>query len=89
MNSSENNKPVCFGNLDTVFPLTENGLRESPEQCLNACPLKTQCLKTAMSKGADAVKVREERIDKAYDSGLMGFFERWSRKKYLKNSEKK
>ena len=42
-----------------------------------------------MSKGADAVKVREERIDKAYDSGLMGFFERWSRKKYLKNSEKK
>jgi hypothetical protein len=34
--------------------------------------------------GADGVKVREEIVDRAYDSGMMSFVERWSKKKDLK-----
>ena len=37
-------------------------------------------------KGAGA---KEEVVDRAYESGRMGFFERWSRKKYLRQKGKK
>jgi len=40
-------------------------------------------------KGADGVKVREEIVDRAYDSGMMSFLERWSKKKDLKCKLKK
>jgi hypothetical protein len=39
------------------------------------------------------IRVREVRVDRAYDSGMMSFLERWSRKKAfqrrLKIQEKK
>ena len=71
----------CFGDLETVFPEGEDGLRASPEKCLS-CALKTECLKTAMKKKR-GLEVREEVVDRAYDSGMMSFFERWSAKKAL------
>ena len=74
-------KPDCFGDIHTVFPLGDDGLRHSPESCL-ACAHKTDCLRTAMA-GGDGVQVREEMVDRAYTSNNMGFFERWSRRKYL------
>jgi hypothetical protein len=79
--------PECFGELETVFPKTKDGLRSTPEACLE-CLYKTACLRSAM-KGADGVKVREEIVDRAYDSGMMGFLERWSKKKDLKRKFKK
>lgn len=73
--------PPCFGDLDTVFPEGEDGLRSSPDACF-ACGHKTECLQTAMSgKKGDAV--REAVLDRAYEAGMVGFFERWSRKKTL------
>ena len=74
-------KPPCFGDLDTVFPMRNDGLRHTPKSCFE-CEQKTECLKTAMKtgKGTDA---RHEIVDRAYDTGLIGFFERWSRKKVL------
>ncbi len=57
----------CFGNLETVFPEGEDGLRTSPEKCMS-CALKTECLKTAMTKGR-GLEVREKVVDKAHDSG--------------------
>jgi hypothetical protein len=74
--------PKCFGELETVFPQTKDGLRSTPEACLR-CLHKTACLRSAMA-GADGVKVREEIVDRAYDSGMMSFLERWSKKKDLK-----
>ena len=73
--------PVCFGNLEIVFPESGDGLRASPETCM-ACFHKTECLRTAM-KGASGISVREAAVDRAYTSGSMGFVERWSRKKEL------
>ncbi len=71
--------PHCFANLDKVFPMGKNGLRQTPESCM-VCIYKVECLRAAMGN-SDGFKVREEIIDRAYSSGIIGFFERWSKKK--------
>lgn len=77
----EKEKPSCFGSLDTVFPVAGQGLRQTPEGCM-PCACKTACLKTAL-EGSDGLEVREACIDRAYASGMMTFWERWSYKKDL------
>ena len=82
--------PYCFGKLNNVFPLGDDGLRHTPESCM-VCRYKTECLRNAL-KNSDGIKVREEKLEREYDSGMVGFFERWSRKKALhrqKQSQKK
>jgi hypothetical protein len=34
-------------------------------------------------KKSDGLKVREEVVDRAYESGMIGFLGRWSKKKEL------
>jgi hypothetical protein len=46
------------------------------------CVYKTECLRTAMTR-PQGTEVREEAVDRAYHSGMIGFFDRWSRKKAL------
>lgn len=74
--------PDCFGNLDKVFPMTESGLRETPEDCFFHCPVKTRCLKQAMGT-REGARVEEEVIERGAKAGVMNFFERWSRKKQV------
>ena len=81
MTTDKKEQPSCFGDLDTVFPEGGEGLRNSPEKCLK-CADKTNCLRTAM-RGKQGLHVRESKVDRAYASGMMGFFERWSKKKEL------
>jgi hypothetical protein len=82
MDHNDTELPDCFGDLNTVFPMTENGLRQTPEDCYSHCPVKTRCLKRAM--GTDkGVQVEEELIERSTQAGLMNFFERWSRKKQI------
>jgi len=81
MKEEKQSCPVCFGNIEIVFPETDNGLRASPETCM-ACLQKTECLRAAM-QGKSGIQVREEAVDRAYTGGSMGFMERWSRKKEL------
>ena len=79
--------PPCFGDLEIVFPKGEEGLRQTPEPCMICC-YKTPCLKKAMAdKGG--ITVRQEMVDRAYASGMVGFFERWSRKKALSLQKQK
>ena len=73
--------PSCFGKLDIVFPMGEDELRHTPDSCM-ACSHKTDCLRYAMME-VDGLKVRGEIVDRAYQSGIMGFFERWSKKKQI------
>ena len=80
--SDEQEKPPCFGDLETVFPMGENGLRQTPEKCFSHCGVKTDCLKEAMA-GKQGAAVENEVIDRSSKAGLMGFFERWSRKKQV------
>ena len=81
MIKTEKKNPDCFGDLEAVFPRGANGLRNTPETCLS-CPHKTLCLRTAVS-GPQGHKVRNEMIDRNYNSGRMTFWERWSKKKEL------
>ena len=73
--------PYCYGKLDNVFPMGKDGLRETPESC-QFCLDKTECLRAAM-QSADGTKVKQEALNRAYRSGVVGFWERWSRKKKL------
>jgi hypothetical protein len=82
MTMEEDKLPPCFGELDKVFPMQENGLRQTPKSCFFHCPVKTRCLKQAMAS-KDGVKVEEELIDRSEQAGMMNFFERWSRKKQM------
>lgn len=80
--SNENETPKCFGDLEKVFPMTESGLRQTPDECFFHCPVKTKCLQHAMGTKSGA-KVEEEIIDRSTKAGVMNFFERWSRKKQM------
>jgi hypothetical protein len=46
------------------------------------CRLKTECLRSALAS-SEGVAVREEALERAYRAGMVGFLERWSRKKSL------
>lgn len=91
-NKNEEDISECFGNLEKVFPMGVDGLRKTPESCMKCCDLKTECLRRAMTGSSKGFKAREKYVDRAYESGMIGFFERWSRKKYFNrhaNSKKK
>lgn len=81
-NKADKKTPDCFGELDTVFPMTESGLRQTPENCFENCSLKTACLKQAMTT-KQATQVEEEIIERGSRTGAINFFERWSRKKQV------
>ncbi len=76
--------PECFGRLERVFPLGDDGLRHSPPGCLS-CACKTACLRQAL-EGEEGHRVREERLRRAWEAGTMPFWERWARKKTLSAS---
>lgn len=86
--NQENKNPECFGILEKVFPMTDKGLRQTPDDCFYQCPVKTKCLQHAMAT-KDGVKVEEEIIERGTRSGAMNFFERWSRKKQVHRRNKK
>lgn len=67
--------------LDTVFPLQPDGLRETPADCLQ-CADKTACLRAAI-KSRDGLTLSEEKVDRAYQSGLIGFWGRWAKRKTI------
>ncbi len=75
-------RPECFGQLGRVFPVDEQGIRTSPQECMR-CPLCKSCLQTAMA-GPEGLKLKEERVDLAYEHGIIGTLERWSRKKLIR-----
>ena len=78
--TSNDELPDCFGDLEKVFPMGPNGLRETPEQCFYHCPVKTKCLQQAMAT-KNGIQVEEEGIERSSKAGAISFFERWSRKK--------
>ncbi|MCP4023467.1 MAG: hypothetical protein GY729_16600 [Desulfobacteraceae bacterium] len=84
----KNDIPDCFGDLEKVFPMTQKGLRETPDDCFYHCPVKTKCLQKAMAT-KDGVKVEEEIIERSTRAGVMNFFERWSRKKQVSRKQNK
>jgi hypothetical protein len=96
MNQECKKYPDCFGTLKKVFPMGEDGLRHTPRECL-PCLHKTHCLRAAIQgkdglkvkeEHQDGLKVKEEHLERAYNSGMVGFFERWSKKKDIHRRKK-
>ena len=87
MKRENKNHPVCYGNLENVFPLGQDGLRHTPEDCY-PCRHKTDCLRAAI-QGKEGLKVQEEHVDRAYHSGMIGFMERWLKKKDIHRRKQK
>jgi hypothetical protein len=79
--------PSCHGRLECVFPKGEDGLRHSPQECSD-CPDKVDCLRAAI-QSKDGIAVREEKLDRDYASGQVGFLDRWSRKKKYQQRKKR
>jgi hypothetical protein len=75
----KNKRPECFGQLDQVFPMTMDGLRHSPDIC-KTCVSKPSCLRVALA-GGNRMLLEEEKLDRAYRSGRIGFLQRWLGKK--------
>jgi hypothetical protein len=86
-------RPICYGQLDTVFPLTESGLREIPDEC-RACGMDHDCLKLALKTpegrrflaeraGASSAGSQEES-----PSAVVGFLKRWSDRKLAGQKKK-
>ncbi|MBI9087666.1 MAG: hypothetical protein JEZ12_00440 [Desulfobacterium sp.] len=82
MDNDTSERPGCFGVLDKVFPMSDRGLRETPDDCMYQCPCKTECLRAAMA-GIKGITVQEELIERGEQAGMLNFFQRWSRKKQL------
>ena len=80
--NSQSILPDCFGNLEVVFPMGNMGLRETPDKCIYRCNYKTLCLRTAM-RGLKGIEMKEEMVERREKAGVIGFFERWSKKKAL------
>ncbi len=80
--NKKNDSPDCFGILEKVFPMTDTGLRQTPNYCFEHCSLKTKCLGYAMTT-KNGVKLEEEIIESGTKAGTINFFERWSRKKQV------
>jgi len=76
----------CFGQLDCVFPKSGDGLRHTPTGC-QQCPAKVDCLRAAVNS-EDGQIVKEEKMDRAYASGHIGFLERWAQKKTYRQRKK-
>jgi hypothetical protein len=74
-------KKECFGILDKVFPMGEDGLRETVTTCFD-CPQKVPCLKAAL-RTEEGLMFRNEILDRAPAGGLAGRIKRWSEKKRL------
>lgn len=86
MRKKEEPYPHCYGKIENVFPISDDGLRASPEHC-RACLYKTECLKSAMQT-SDGINVKQEALERAHKSGMIGFWSRWSRKKMLERSKR-
>ena len=80
-NTVTESQKVCFGDLDRVFPMGKEGLREVPSDCFE-CPEKTPCLKTALDS-KKGVALRSEVLERVPVRGFVGRLKRWSEKKAL------
>jgi hypothetical protein len=76
MNSSQ--KP-CFGELEKVFPMGKNGLREVVPACFE-CAEKTPCLQAALQT-KEGLGMRREILDRSPAGGLLGRLRLWSERK--------
>ena len=76
----------CFGILDNVFPMGNEGFREIVPECFK-CSERKECLQAALQT-EQGFELRSEALDRSSSGGLMGSLKRWSDKKALSKRQK-
>jgi len=76
----------CFGILDNVFPMGNEGLRAIVPECFE-CPDRKECLQDAL-KTKQGFQLRSEVLDRSSAGGVIGRLKRWSDKKALSKGER-
>jgi hypothetical protein len=71
----------CFGDLNRVFPLGGEGLREVVPDCF-ACPELKRCLQRALETEA-GLALKMEALDRVPATGLASRIKRWSERKTI------
>jgi hypothetical protein len=71
----------CFGVLDKIFPMGDQGLREIVPACFD-CPDRMDCLKASLNT-EEGLEFKSGIIDRSPVRGLIGRLKRWSDKKEL------
>ena len=85
---SDQARPACFGDMEKVFPLGADGLREVPPDCWD-CGQRVDCLKASVSSPGARQDMGEEMARREQDmtGGFSGFLRRWSRLKSQSRGE--
>ncbi len=76
----------CFGILDNVFPMGNEGLREIVPECFQ-CPDRKACLQAALQT-ENGFELRSEVLGRSSSGGLLGSLKRWSDKKEISRLKK-
>lgn len=71
----------CYGILERVFPVGEEGLRQVPEACFE-CTDRVSCLKEAIQT-REGVEMRTRLLERAEEGGILSKIQRWSERKHL------
>jgi hypothetical protein len=71
----------CFGQLNQVFPMGREGLREVTSSCFGCSELKA-CLEAALST-RQGLSLRLEALDRGGPVGIVGRVKHWSERKEL------
>jgi hypothetical protein len=71
----------CFGELNQVFPMGREGLREVTSSCFGCSELKA-CLEAALST-RQGLALRLEALDRGGPVGIVGRVKHWSERKDL------
>jgi hypothetical protein len=81
MVSLERGEKECFGVLEKVFPMGEDGLREIDVKCFD-CPLKKECLQKALST-REGLEFRASLLERMPVVSIGDRIKRWSQRKEL------
>jgi hypothetical protein len=78
----KHNRPECYGDVETVFPMGGQGLREVSPGCWD-CPHRVECLRAAVTgrPGGRVIAEDRGRREQEHLGGAAGFLRRWSRLK--------
>lgn len=71
----------CFGILDKIFPMGDQGLREIVPACFD-CPDRMGCLKASLNT-VEGLEFKNGIMDRLPARGLINRLKRWSDKKEL------
>ena len=74
-------KKTCYGILDRVFPMGDQGARQVPPACFE-CSDRVACLKEAINT-KEGLEMKAQLLVRAEKGGLIGRFRRWSEKKHI------